>query len=374
MGGFFVATERCEKRKKALKNAADYVNREKREESANHIALHFSLIFYFVLLVEVFLQYIFIDSTKWKYIFFWGLAAAILLQVAMFFIWRDSRNYGRGTIILFFVVFTYANLITRGDNMVLLLPIPMVALCILYLCNCMLVFSYIMWGINCLLRYMQIIYTGGKIEQYKAFAWIIMICMVYAVVVYMVNGSLGHHYREVCYDLHHENKLHTKLYQQSTVDTTTGLLNRNSYNTYLSEYSEGDFDCISCIYIDVNGLHEYNNTYGHQAGDKMLKMVASNLKDCFSEHTQYRIGGDEFVIISENVAFKSVLANLKTFREQMKEHNIHIASGMEWRDENMNLADMIKKADAKMYQDKERFYNAFPNGRESVTLYKKAVE
>lgn len=151
-------------------------------------------------------------------------------------------------------------------------------------------------------------------------------------------------------------------------------MNRNSYNTYISEYVEGTFECISCIYIDVNGLHEYNNTYGHQAGDKMLKMVAAELKKCFEKHTQYRIGGDEFVIISENTDFKDILADLKNFRIQMKKHNIHIASGMEWRDDDMDLADMIKKADAKMYQDKERFYKTFPNGRESATLYQRAVE
>lgn len=106
----------------------------------------------------------------------------------------------------------------------------------------------------------------------------------------------------------------------------------------------------------------------------MLKMVAAELKKCFEKHTQYRIGGDEFVIISENTDFKDILADLKNFRIQMKKHNIHIASGMEWRDDDMDLADMIKKADAKMYQDKERFYKTFPNGRESATLYQRAVE
>ena len=213
-----------------------------------------------------------------------------------------------------------------------------------------------------------------QMKLLQGFAWVVMICIVYAVAVYMVNESISTHYREVCHDLHHENRLHTKLYQQSTVDSTTGILNRNAYNNYVIEYKEGNCDSISCIYIDVNGLHEYNNTYGHQAGDKMLKTVAAELKECFAEHSHYRIGGDEFVIICENTAFKSILMQLNHFREQMKIHNIYIASGMEWRDENMNLADMIKKADAKMYRDKERFYKAFPNARECGMLYQNAVE
>lgn len=233
---------------------------------------------------------------------------------------------------------------------------------------------YLMWALNGVLRFVQIWNSEEQMKLLQGFAWVVMICIVYAVAVYMVNESISTHYREVCHDLHHENRLHTKLYQQSTVDSTTGILNRNAYNNYVIEYKEGNCDSISCIYIDVNGLHEYNNTYGHQAGDKMLKTVAAELKECFAEHSHYRIGGDEFVIICENTAFKSILMQLNHFREQMKIHNIYIASGMEWRDENMNLADMIKKADAKMYRDKERFYKAFPNARECGMLYQNAVE
>ena len=73
------------------------------------------------------------------------------------------------------------------------------------------------------------------------------------------------------------------------------------------------------------------------------------------------------------IQFNRLKENI-TIKEIIKKHNIHIASGMEWRDDDMDLADMIKKADAKMYQDKERFYKTFPNGRESATLYQRAVE
>ena len=84
--GIFVITKKSEKRRKTVDNVADYVNHEKRAESANHITMRFSLIFYFVLLGEIFQQYIFMDSTVWEYIFFWSVAAVILLQVFTFFI------------------------------------------------------------------------------------------------------------------------------------------------------------------------------------------------------------------------------------------------------------------------------------------------
>lgn len=355
--------------------AVDYVKHTEATEGANQLIMNFSLIFYFVLLGETFVQYIFINSGKiWDFVAFCTIAAVIISQVGLFLLWRRSRWYGRVTVILFTLLFTYLNVISIDNNMILLLPVPVIALSMLYMSSRLLVELYLMWAVNAVIRYVRLLSLSDSFTLYQSFAWVVMICIIYAGAVYMVNESLSGHYKEVCHNLHHENKLHNKLYQQSTLDSTTGLLNRNAYNTYIVEYEEGQHDCIGCVYIDVNGLHEYNNTYGHQAGDKMLKTVAGELKRCFSNHKQYRIGGDEFVIISENVAFKTVLAQLGQFREQMKNHNIYIASGLEWRDENMNLNDMIKKADAKMFHDKERFYKTNPNGRDNGTLYRKAVE
>ena len=56
--------------------------------------------------------------------------------------------------------------------------------------------------------------------------------------------------------------------------------------------SDGIF---SCVYVDVNGLHELNNTSGHEKGDQMLQTVALELQGRFGRDNCYRTGGDEFV-------------------------------------------------------------------------------
>lgn len=360
--------------KKRVENQEDCQSQQNRLESVNNIVLRFSLIFYFVLLGGTLLQYVFMQHRVLDYIFFWGIVGAILSQVLFFCKFRKSCCYGRATMLLFSIVFTYANIIS-ADNMVLLLAIPISALYILYMNKVYLNVIYCVWIGNAAIRFATLIRNSGtSLDVYRAFAWVVMVCMVYGVALYMVNQSVSHHYEDVCHSLSHENKLHKLLYKQSTIDTTTGLCNRNAYNEYLAEYKSDRLSSISCIYIDVNGLHEYNNAYGHQAGDKMLKKVAQAMKKCFGSHKQYRIGGDEFVTISEDMTFKAVLNDLKQFRDTMKSQHIYIASGMEWRDENMNLSDMIKKADAKMYQDKERFYKEFPEGRGSSSIYEKVLE
>ena len=56
----------------------------------------------------------------------------------------------------------------------------------------------------------------------------------------------------------------------SETDLLTGLFNRNSYEQKLKTYSSMCNQVLPCVYVDVNGLHELNNTRGHAAEDKML--------------------------------------------------------------------------------------------------------
>ena len=80
-------TKKSEKRRKTVENVADYVNHEKRAESANHITMRFSLIFYFVLLGEIFQQYIFMDSTVWEYILYGVIHLITAGQRLPYFLW-----------------------------------------------------------------------------------------------------------------------------------------------------------------------------------------------------------------------------------------------------------------------------------------------
>ena len=94
----------------------------------------------------------------------------------------------------------------------------------------------------------------------------------------------------------HNFKNRNDLQEQGDRDKLTGLYNRNRYERDLPELLEQHRSGLSCVYIDVNGLRELNNTKGHDLGDIMLRTVAQAVNQYFPGPYQYRVGGDEFVL------------------------------------------------------------------------------
>lgn len=72
-------------------------------------------------------------------------------------------------------------------------------------------------------------------------------------------------------------------------DQTTGLRNRNAFEREQNDIPGRCRRTLSCVYMDINGLHELNNAMGHQAGDIMLREVADELKKQFGDELTYRM-------------------------------------------------------------------------------------
>lgn len=150
-----------------------------------------------------------------------------------------------------------------------------------------------------------------------------------------------------------ENKLHI----MSETDQLTGLNNRNCYEFRLSAYPSLYKRSICCIYIDVNGLHELNNTKGHIAGDEMLQYIADCVKKQFGRKDTYRIGGDEYVAFTLDIAPEEVESRISVLKDEVTERGYHTAIGYEYCEtKNVNINDMIMKAETKMYKDKSEYY------------------
>lgn len=161
----------------------------------------------------------------------------------------------------------------------------------------------------------------------------------------------------VCFSIAIYNKKHlNKTEVAATTDSLTGALNRVAYKKDLLEIDEEKSKDFSCVYIDVNELHLRNNKYGHAAGDKMLLFIANTLKDVFYGHKIYRMGGDEFLVFTENISQDDVNQNIEMLKKLLEPEDYHVAVGMSYRSQNLNTEEMVSEAEIRMYEDKARYY------------------
>ncbi|MBR4023349.1 MAG: GGDEF domain-containing protein [Ruminococcus sp.] len=145
-----------------------------------------------------------------------------------------------------------------------------------------------------------------------------------------------------------------------SLDVNTEVFNRNQYLRDIASFSTRKIRSVGCAFVDVNGLHDHNNNYGHDSGDKLLKRVAEKLREIFPKAAIYRIGGDEFTIIFPNCRKRELATGLEEAKASLYKEHIYVAVGMEWRRKNMDIDDMFKVADGMMYDDKNNFYKEHP--------------
>ena len=146
------------------------------------------------------------------------------------------------------------------------------------------------------------------------------------------------------------------LQEQGDRDTLTGMFNRNRYERDLPELFNQYQAALTCIYIDVNGLREMNNTKGHDLGDVMLRTVAQAITTYFPGPYQYRVGGDEFVLFvpaGDEAELTKCSVDLAT---DIAQYDYHISVGIESQQQVATIAQLIKAAEQKMYDQKRAFY------------------
>lgn len=150
------------------------------------------------------------------------------------------------------------------------------------------------------------------------------------------------------------------LQDSALYDPLTGLYNRNMYTEKITVLNKEEFLPLGIIIGDVNNLKHINDTFGHLAGDDLLKNIANILLQCSPANSFVtRIGGDEFAIIIPNTTTEICLHIIEDIKKQClilfdeKYGSPSIALGTAMvTDVNQDVQQVIKAADEKMYQDK----------------------
>lgn len=159
-----------------------------------------------------------------------------------------------------------------------------------------------------------------------------------------------------------------KLRKKSYMDELTGTRNQNAYlqevemlnaQIQLNKQDEENVG-MGAVFVDANGLKEINDTVGHEEGDKLLINIAHKIIHFFPAKDVYRIGGDEFVVLSNLVEKNAFLQEAAKLRDCLCEHEAgksdKAAVGACWSCNAVYVEEIVNKAESEMYESKKQYY------------------
>ena len=161
---------------------------------------------------------------------------------------------------------------------------------------------------------------------------------------------------------------------ESKKDVLTRAYNRACFNSDIEKFIQSSYkNTISLAFIDGDKFKNVNDTYGHQAGDTVLKALV----DKMFEHTRklqkarvYRYGGEEFLILLVNENRKTVLDFLNELRKDIMDSpiahdevmiHVTVSIGVAFCEANDSVATLVGRADLAVYKAKN-------NGRNRIEI------
>jgi diguanylate cyclase (GGDEF)-like protein len=162
----------------------------------------------------------------------------------------------------------------------------------------------------------------------------------------------------------------TKVEVLAITDPLTGLYNRRYFDNVLQKeltqrkrYGQS----VTCLMMDIDHFKQVNDTYGHEAGDFVLKEIAELLKTHLREvDTIARWGGEEFIVMMPHTdihgAFVPASRILKTIADKtfdkIPDVHITVSIGLACTGETQNIPDiLVNAADLALYEAKKKGRN-----------------
>lgn len=181
----------------------------------------------------------------------------------------------------------------------------------------------------------------------------------------------------VFHDISKETRLFRQLSYQASHDATTGLINRREFENQLVsaiERTREDPELINALlYIDLDQFKVVNDTFGHTAGDELLRQITEIIQaNIRSTDIVARLGGDEFGVLLERCDQERAMQVAEAIRLAIEEHrfiwkeaftNVRCSIGVVMATvDSPNVASVMSSADVACYSAKDM-------GRNQVHLY-----
>lgn len=140
-------------------------------------------------------------------------------------------------------------------------------------------------------------------------------------------------------------------------DMLTGLANHKNFVEY--KWNKNFHNCISLgiITSDINGLKQLNEKYDPHYGDEIIIKTANVFKKYFSNEKLFRLSGDEFLIVCENMDNETFQRNIDNIKLEFSAfENDGVSIGYSWADNEIDFDILHKNAEELMYINKQKYY------------------
>ena len=161
-------------------------------------------------------------------------------------------------------------------------------------------------------------------------------------------------------DVTEQEEMRRELVRVSSTDKLTGLYNRTCFENYLVEVLPKMEFPVSIVTGDCDGLKYINDTYGHQDGDRYIRMCADAISRCMPDDAvMFRTGGDEFIVLLPSCSFVTAEALISAVKRltssiPFKDRSLSISLGCSTLEtSSSDVTAAIKASDDAMYQDKK---------------------
>jgi diguanylate cyclase (GGDEF)-like protein/PAS domain S-box-containing protein len=162
-------------------------------------------------------------------------------------------------------------------------------------------------------------------------------------------------------DITSYKQLQKKLLESTYLDYLTGLYNiRYLYKRFAEEISRAERkgEKIAIIMFDIDNFKKFNDSFGHESGNKLLKKLGSIIRKSIRKGVDlgFRFGGDEFLIIvnqAENNIPTDIAFRIRRNFLNLNYENLDLSMGIEYYTDNCGIKNLIIKADKKIYLAKK---------------------
>lgn len=162
---------------------------------------------------------------------------------------------------------------------------------------------------------------------------------------------------------HEKADLMRQLRDMAMTDTLTGAANRRSANEFMQrEYDRSQRESLpfTLIMMDVDKFKKINDTYGHEQGDQVLKVITRAAKDLMrGTDLLVRWGGEEFLVVAPNTDAAQGFALAENIRIAIEKtpiegcHNVTVSMGVSLIAAGHSIEDALGRADAALYRAKD---------------------